>query len=263
MSTIQASHPRIQGAPLTTGLTALIAAALVLLLAGCARVYTDYSAFVSDPHQLVSANEYRMAPPDVVQIRSKRVREIAGYSERISPDGKINLPLLGPVFVAGKTQLELAAELEELARAYYQDADVSVHVVGYHSQKIFVFGEVASPGPYSYTGANTLLRLMAQAQPTRLADPAKVQVLRPNADGRLVKRMTVDLNKMVMKGDMTLNAMLEDGDVIYVPANPLASVGLTMQQLLLPIRPMAETVRGPKDIDDAASEYGNSSNNTD
>jgi polysaccharide export outer membrane protein len=260
MSTMQTTSPRTRRAAASAALTALLAAALVLLLTGCARVYTDYSAFVTDPHQLVSANEYRIAPPDVVQIRSKRVREIAGYSERVSPDGTMNLPLLGSVFVAGKTQQELAHDLEGMARAYYQDADVSVHVVGYHSQKIFVFGEVASPGPYSYTGANTLLRLMAQAQPTRLADPAKVQVLRPNRDGRLIKRMTVDLNRMVMQGDMTLNTMLEDGDVIYVPANPLAAVGLTMQQLLLPIRPMAETVRGPKDIDDAASAYGNSTN---
>lgn len=243
-------------------LTGTLTAALLLLLAGCARVYTDYSAFVSDPHQLVSANEYRVAPPDVIQIRSKRVREIAGYTERISPDGRVNLPLLGPVFVAGKTQQEIAAELEDMARLYYQDADVSVHIASYQSQKIFVFGEVASPGPYAYTGANTLLRLMAQAQPTRLADPGKIQVLRPNRDGRLVKRMTVDMNKMVTEGDMTLNAMLEDGDVIYVPANPLAAVGLTMQQLLLPIRPMAETVRGPKDIDDAADEYGRSNNDT-
>ncbi len=255
MSTTQTNAPH-DAAALTSLLRAALAAALLLLLAGCTRVYSDYNAFVTDPHQLVSANEYRMAPPDVIQIRSKRVREIAGYSERISPDGRINLPLLGPVFVAGKTSQELAAELEDMARLYYQDADVSVHVVGYHSQKIFVFGEVASPGPYAYTGANTLLRLMAQAQPTRLADPAKIQVLRPNRDGRLVKRMTVNLNTMVMEGDMTLNTMLEDGDVIYVPANPLAAVGLTMQQILMPIRPLAETVRGPKDIDDAAAEYG-------
>ena len=54
---------------------------------------------------------------------------------------------------------------------------------------------------------------------------------------------------MVKKGDVTLDAVLEEGDIIYVPPNPLAAVGLFLQQLLLPIRPLAETVQAPVDFD--------------
>ena len=84
----------------------------------------------------------------------------------------------------------------------------------------------------------------------QLADPARIQVMRPNKQGELVRRMTIDLNKMVQEGDTRLDAVLEEGDIIFVPPNPLAAVGLGLQQLLLPIQPAANTVKGPADIAD-------------
>ncbi|MCC7147461.1 MAG: polysaccharide export protein [Phycisphaeraceae bacterium] len=238
---------------------AAAAVVLLLVLAGCAPTYTDYSAFISEPRPLVSANEYLLAPPDVIKVNSKRVREINEHVEMIRPDGKISLPLLGPIFVTGKTCEQVAAEIQSLASSYYEDADASVFIVRYNSKKLYIFGEVSHPGTYTYDGSNNLLEMMAMAQPTRLADPGKIQVLRPNANGQLVKRMTVNLNKMIKRGDTSLNALLVEGDVVYVPPNPFATVGLAFQQLLLPIRPVAETVRGPADIDTAAGAYGPSS----
>jgi polysaccharide export outer membrane protein len=234
---------------------ALLCLAVFGLLAGCTPTYTDYAAFMVEPRPLVSATEYRMAPPDVIMIQSKRVREINGHREAIRPDGRINLPLLGPVFVTGKTCEEVGAELEMMAHGYYEDADVNVNIVAYRSKQVYVFGEVSRPGTYSYDGRNTVLGMMAAAQPTRLANPAKVQVLRPDDEGKLIKRMTVDLNKMVKAGDVTLNALLEEGDIIYVPANPFAAVGLAFQQVLLPFSPISQTVQGPVDVDSAAGDY--------
>jgi len=224
-----------------------------LWLNGCTKTFTDYSAFIAEPRPLVTATEYRMAPPDTVQIYSKRVREIHHHTEVVSPDGKLNLPLLGRVFVAGKTTEEVEAELRIMAQEFYEDADVSVRVVSYASKQIFVFGEVSRPGPYAYNGTNTVLETMSKAQPTRLADPSKIIVLRPNADGELIRKMTVDLDKMVKEGDTLLDAVMEEGDIIYIPPTPLAKVALGFQQLLLPFQPIANTVSGPADIQYEAS----------
>ncbi len=226
-----------------------------LCLTGCQKTFTDYSSFINEPRPVVTATEYRMAPPDVVQVYSKRVREVHRHTETVSPDGKLTLPLLGRVYVAGKTTEEVEAELRVLAQEYYEDADISVRVIGYASKKIFVFGEVSRPGPYAYNGANTVLETMSKAQPTRLADPSKVQVLRPNADGDLIRKMTVDLDKMVKEGDTLLDAVMEEGDIIYVPPTPLASVALGFQQLLLPFQPIASTVAGPAEIQTEARGY--------
>ena len=221
----------------------------LLMIGGCAAPkYTDYSAFINDPKPLVSTEEYRLSPPDSIAITSKRVREVSRMQATIRPDGRINLPLIGSVFVAGKTCEEVSVELSSLAQEYYEDADITVHIIGFKSKKIFVFGEVSGAGSYPYNGTNTVLSTLAVAQPTRLADPTRVQVLRPDANGNMRKRMTVNLDTMVKEGDTSLNALLEEGDVIYVPPSPLASVGLVFQQLLLPIQPAAATVKGPSDI---------------
>ena len=233
----------------------------MISVVGCAPVHTDYEAFVRDPRPIVTSTDYRLAPPDQIQITSKRVREINGHRETIRPDGKITLPLLGSVFVANKTLEQVSAELEAMAQQYYEDADVSVRVMRFASKKIFVFGEVTIPGAYSYDGANTVLETLAQAYPTRLADPDRILVCRPGKDGELIHRMTVSLNDMVQGGDVTLDAVLEEGDVIYVPPNPLAAVGLALQQVLLPIQPAANVVRGPASIgeDLSGTTYGRDS----
>jgi hypothetical protein len=89
-----------------------------------------------------------------------------------------------------------------------------------------------------------VLTTLAEAQPTRLADPSRIAVLRPNKDGELIRRMTINLDDMVKRGDTSLDALLEEGDIIWIPPNPLAKVGLALQQLLLPIQPAASTVSG-------------------
>src|SRR5690606_15438557 len=132
-------------------------------------------------------------------------------------------PLLGSIYVAGKTAEELGEELEAMALQYYEDADVTVRITSFNSKKIFVFGEVGSAGPYPYTGTNTILETLARAQPTRLADVSRIQVLRPNKKGEMIRRMTVNLDDMVKHGDTSLNTVLEEGDILYIPPTALAS----------------------------------------
>lgn len=241
-------RPALAAGPILVG--------ILLGLVGCSQPeYTDYSAFVKTPRPTVTSKAYTLAPPDTITIYSKRVAEINGHTETIRPDGRITLPLLGSHFVAGKTPEQVSSELQQLALQYYEDADVSLRVVGFNSKRIFVFGEVSRPGAYSYDGANTVLQTLAMAQPSRLADPTHIQVLRPNADGKLIKRMTVDLDKMVKKGDTALDAVLNEGDILYVPANGFAAVGLALQQILLPIQPAAQTVAAPVNIGGNMTSY--------
>ncbi len=226
---------------------------VVLALAGCSPKFSDFDAFIPETQPLVTATEYRVMPPDVLIITSKRVREIDRHTETVRPDGKITLALLGSHFVAGKTVEQISAELQVIAREFYQDADVSVRVAGFNSKKVFVWGEVMAPGPYPYTGANTIMSTLSMAQPTRLADHGRIDVLRPGRDGVMVKRMTIDLDKMIKEGDMALNAVLEEGDVLYVPPTPMAAVGLALQQVLLPIQPAVSTASGASELTMRAS----------
>ena len=218
-----------------------------LQAAGC-QTYHDLSAFQFQQQGMAGAKPYRIAPPDQILVYSGVVSEISGYSVTVSPDGTVMLPLLGTVHVAGKTTEEIAAVLQERARQYYHDADVSVNVGRYRSKFVYVFGEVTTAGRFPYTGSNTVLEMLAAAQPTRAADRNRIQILRPTGDGD-AQRITVKLSELVKHGNTERNAVLEDGDIVFVPANGFAEVGYMIQNLLRPVSPAAATVQGTASID--------------
>lgn len=158
-----------------------------LTAAGCYDV-NEVKAFLQRPRSPVSGLEYRVLPPDMISITSTRVPEINNFQSAIRPDGKINLPLLGEIYVADKTPSEIEAALTEAAKEYYKEVDVAVQVTGYNSRKFYVFGQVSRPGPVRWTGCDTLLDVLAQAQPTPLAWPERIVVIRsarPNQGGYL------------------------------------------------------------------------------
>ena len=155
--------------------SAALACLFVLALGGCAGnpQYTDYHAFINEPKMPASSTPYLIGPPDVLQFQSSRIRELNNYRETVSPDGYVNVPLLGRVYVAGRTIESLQQELEERGRFYYQDADVNARVARYASKKLYVFGMVRSPGPYFYNGSNTILDTLAQASLNTWRTPAR------------------------------------------------------------------------------------------
>jgi protein involved in polysaccharide export with SLBB domain len=172
------------------------------------------------------------------------------------------------------TPQQIRQEIGTAAQRYYKKVDITVYVVEYNSQQIYIFGEVASPGPRPWTGADTLLDIMARTQPTRLAWPEKIKVIRstkPTRGGYVAEQvaasqcanideqkllnqegaqeLVIDLKAMVETGDMSHNIMLQPDDVIYVPPNPFAAVGLALQQVLFPAQGAADLAKVPADID--------------
>jgi hypothetical protein len=105
-----------------------------------------------------------------------------------------------------------------------------------------------------------LLSALADAQPTTLALPQQIQLVRgtgltqggfmPELDpkGQVKadsKKLVINLDDMTKKGDLSANVLLARNDVIFVPANPLAAVGLAVQNLLFPVRPAADVAIAP------------------
>jgi len=261
-----------------TTVTILLVSLICLTNFGCIN-RGRLEAFLQEPRSPVSGTEYIVLPPDVIAISSVHITEISGLSQQVRPDGKIALPLLGEVFVAGKTPKEIEGSIIEASKEYYKKADVTVQVVGYNSQKYFVFGQVSQPGPFRWTGCDTLLDVLAVSRPTQLAWPERIKVIRarrPTKGGYLVpadkeerkniKRqykaagksktgadeIIVNLKAMVETGDLSQNVLLFPDDVIYVPPNPFAAVGLALQTVLFPTRPVLEAVRMPYAVERAA-----------
>ncbi len=255
MITLSAHHR-----PTPRWLSWLVAAFAVLAICGCER-YHDVAAFDLDTKHLNVDKPYRISPPDVLEIHSPDAPELTSRII-VAPDGSISLPLVEKVQVGGMTCEEISKILEEKAAKYYQRVSVGVTVAQYRSRFIYIFGEVGSPGRYAYTGSDSILGVLATAQPTRLADPNRIQILRPGPEGKTAKRMTIELDKWIEKGNTERNALLEDGDIIYVPPNGLARAGIAMQSLLMPIQPAASTFRGVNSIESDAPNTARGGNGT-
>ncbi|MFH1746373.1 MAG: polysaccharide biosynthesis/export family protein [Planctomycetota bacterium] len=237
-----------------TGMVAL--ALLVSVIPGCAPTkHGQLTAFLRAHEQTVSTGHYTVMPPDAVLIHAPIAPEIDGAIERVRPDGKVALRLLGEVDVAGLTTEQIAAKLSKLLARYYVAPEVVVNVASYASQCYYIFGEVASPGARQFSGRDTLLYALAQAQPTFLAWRSQIRIMRPDPESGERQTIIVDLDQMVQAGDLQKNILLQPGDIIHVPPTPLAWVGLRIRELLYPVQPLADAYNTPADFLDSTHAY--------
>lgn len=226
-----------------------------LSLLGCTSRHDQLVAFLRAHEVEVSTGHYVVRPPDVLAIHAPGIGEVDGARPLVRPDGKIVLRLLGEIDVTGLTTSEISAKLKRQLARYYVDPEVVVEIAAYRSQFYYVFGEVGIAGPKPYTGRDTLLKALAEAQPTYLAWRSQIRVLRPSPDTGERKTIVVDLDRILEKGDNTEDILLQDGDVIQVPPTPLAWVGHRIRELLYPVGPLMNAYTLPAGPINATHEY--------
>lgn len=231
-------------------LLSVITLFLALLSTGCANGPTaqersQLQYFERPYSRVTSTDRYTIAPPDIITIHSPLAPELNNVKQQIAPDGTLNLDLLGHVAIAGKSPQEVEELLTASLRTYYKD--VKVHIdVEYKSQWYYVFGETANSGPKRFTGRDTLVQALADAQPTRLAWPERVYVIKPSPDPDQRHVTVVNLKEIIQQGDATSNVLLAQDDIVYVPLNPLANIGVAVQNLLAPVQPVFQAAGGAR-----------------
>ncbi len=224
---------------------AFVMAGLSVSFVGCApQVMKDYDAFVKRPSPIIAGKPYVIDAPDRIQIVCPAAPEINHYSPVLRPDGYITVPLIGEHFAAGKTPTQLASELQEKILKYYDDVSVQVTVSNFASKNYYMAGET-SAGPKPFTGRDTVLKAVLSAGLPDSSWPKHVLVIRPNENIQYVKRMTVDMDRMIKYGDLKYNIILEEGDIIYIPTHPLALFGKTIQNMLSPVNPALRAATTP------------------
>ncbi len=214
-------------------------------MTGCAPSEHEISAFIHDWEASVSASDYRVQPPDALEISSAQAPEIDGEVQTVRQDGKITLRLLGEVKVAGLTPVEVSRKLQSLLNQYYLEPQVSVRVNSAGSKRFYVFGQVAQQGAFHYTGRDTLLGALAQAQPTFIAAKEIIKVIRPNHEGDKRHVITVDARRILEEGKLDQNVMLQEGDIVYVPPTVLGWIGLRINEVLFPLYPVQQAIVTP------------------
>jgi hypothetical protein len=73
-------------------------------------------------------------------------------------------------------------------------------------------------------------------------------VIKPSPDPDKRHVTVINLKDITQRGDSTSNVLLEQDDIVYVPANPLAAIGFALQNLLFPIEPLVQTVGATRSL---------------
>src|SRR5687768_11621515 len=112
------------------------------------------------PLQSAQAN-YVVGPQDVLVITSYDQPELTGKFT-VETDGTFSYPLIGRVRVGGMTLREVEEALRQqlIKQGFFKDPQVRVAVESYRSQKIYVVGEVRTPGAYPLSGDMRLVEAL-------------------------------------------------------------------------------------------------------
>jgi polysaccharide export outer membrane protein len=134
--------------------------------------------WVDDYAPLAEANDYRIAPGDVLSVVVYRQEGMSTH-ERVREDGKISLPLIRDVQAAGLSTSELSEQIQTRLKNFINAPAVTVGVVETRPLVVPVLGEVVRPGQYTLEkGAGVLDALAAAGGFTDFAHRDRIFVLR-------------------------------------------------------------------------------------
>ncbi len=200
----------------------------------------DIQAWVKPSEANVTADRYIVQPPDELELRCAQVPEVNLQRQRVRPDGKISFELLGDFEAAGKTPEEIAADVSTRLQERYnnlpKDHAVDVRVVVFNSHMYYVLGQVMRPGPRPYTGRDTTLAAIAEAQPNPIAWQKRIQVVRPSVqEDTPAMIFEINFKRLRARGDASKDVLLQEGDIIYVPPTVLGQIGLVLEEFISPV----------------------------
>ncbi len=157
-------------------------------------------------------DSYVIGPEDSLYIHVWR-EELLTRTVPVRMDGKISLPVVNDVQAAGLTPLQLKEALTNQLKEFVDNPEVSVIVMEANSHKVYVSGEVRTPGVIRLKTETTILEIIPMVGGfTEWADKSDITIIRK--ENGQEKRIRANYNRIVKGKDPTVK--LKAGDVIVV-----------------------------------------------
>jgi len=159
--------------------------------------------------------EYTLGAGDEISIQYPGRPELASKNV-IGPDGRITLPLAGPIEVANLTREAAGEKVVAALRTYYTyNLAATVEVLKYASNHVTLLGNVKNPGLINFDRTPTLLEVLSKGGIEARPDgylPEECVIYR----GEEV--LWVQLQELLSNGSPLADLRLRRNDVIFVPA---------------------------------------------
>ena len=174
----------------------------------------DNPTFTGPPTTAIPL-DYRIHPGDELIVGLTGSVQGSNLRLVVDQDGRIFIPRVGAVRVAGVRYGDLQATLAEQVARQYRDFRVSVTIGSLRGITIHVTGFASVPGTYTVSGLSTLVNAVISANgPAPGGSLRSVQLRR---EGQLIADL--DFYDFLQRGDTGQDIALQDGDVItFAPA---------------------------------------------
>lgn len=161
----------------------------------------------------VDPKEYIVGPGDGFSFNIWGALEMQ-HPLYVNPEGKILIPSVGEISVAGRTLEEVQTEFINKSKVYYANSHVTLTLEAMRFFKVHVVGEVQYPGTYVAQATSRISELIASAGGvTEIARKNHVELRK--TDGRT---SLFDLDAFEQTGGLGDNSFVNGGDVVCVPA---------------------------------------------
>lgn len=159
-----------------------------------------------------TSSQYRLGSEDLIEAFVYKEPDLT-TTVVVRPDGMISLPTVGEIQAAGKTALELQAEITAKLLEFVADPIVTVIVKEINSPKISVFGEVRRPDVFPIKQRMTVLNAIALAGGfTEFAKRDRVIVIRASGSSGQ-ERIRLNADRLIKDG---APFYLQASDTVFV-----------------------------------------------
>lgn len=168
----------------------------------------------------------------------------------VGPSGDIQFPYAGVMRVAGKTTNELRTEMTRIISRVVRDPQMTVRVLGFRSQRVYVDGEVKLPGTLAIDDAPmTLVEALNRAGGVvnLTGDNSRIRVTRGD------RTWYVDMPALLAKGIDPARIMLRNGDMVRVEQREASKIFVSGEV----VKPVSLLMRdGHMSLNEALGEAG-------
>jgi len=198
------------------GMNLVLAVLVLLALAGCEAppMNPPGAKGPGEPGAAASTELPTLKPGDVIKVGFPSVPSMDS-TQAIRPDGKLSLPMVGDVVIAGKTTEAVTKELLDLYANKLVSKEVTVSVVS-SAYAIYITGAVMRPGKVMAERRITVFDAIMEAGgfDKAKADLKAVVVIREENGQN--HRYTLDLQK-IFSGETSEPFYLKPFDTVFVP----------------------------------------------
>ncbi|HWW66291.1 MAG TPA: SLBB domain-containing protein [Sphingomonadaceae bacterium] len=190
--------------------------------------------FTAPPTTAIPA-DYRLNPGDELLLGLTGSVQASNLRLTIDSEGRIFVPRVGAIMVGGVRYGDVHDVIASQVSRQYRGFDLQVTVARLRGITVYVTGFARTPGSYTVSSLSTLVNaVLAAGGPSAGGSFRSIQLRR---SGRLISDF--DLYDLLLKGDKTGDAVLQNGDVIHIaPAGPqVAVVGSVNREAIFEVGP--------------------------